>query len=121
MDARRHRVLVIEDDEDIRSAVVEYLSEVEGYDVRSAVNGADGLAQLEQGPLPAAVLVDSMMPVLDGAGTIARMRANPAWAKIPVIVSSADPRPVPGGDRSIAKPFSIHDLVMALRDVLRAP
>jgi CheY-like chemotaxis protein len=115
----RQRVLVIEDDEDIRSAVVEYLSEVGGFDVAAAENGAAGLARLTEGPLPGAVLVDSTMPVLDGAGTIARIRANPAWASIPVIVSSADPlAPALGGDRCITKPFSVDDLLTVLREVL---
>jgi CheY-like chemotaxis protein len=114
------RVLVIEDDDEIRSALAEYLVDVEGFEVALAENGAVGLARLEQGPLPGAVLVDSLMPVLDGAGTIARMRANPAWAKIPVILSSGDPRaPSLAADRWLAKPFSIDDLVATLRDVLQ--
>jgi CheY-like chemotaxis protein len=113
------RVLVIDDDEEIRSALAEYLVDVEGYEVALAVNGADGLARLEQGPLPGAVLVDSIMPVLDGAATIERIRANPAWAKIPVILSSGDPRATSlAADRWLAKPFSIDDLVATLRDVL---
>jgi two-component system, OmpR family, alkaline phosphatase synthesis response regulator PhoP len=113
------RVLVIDDDEEIRAALAEYLVDVEGYEVALAGNGAEGLASLEEGPLPSAVLVDSIMPVLDGAATIERIRANPAWAKIPVILSSGDPRATSlDADRWLAKPFSIDDLVAALRDVL---
>ncbi|MFL5262715.1 MAG: response regulator [Anaeromyxobacteraceae bacterium] len=116
-----YRVLVIDDDEEIRAALAEYLVDVEGFEVALAENGAAGLARLEQGPLPGAVLVDSLMPILDGAGTIERMRANPAWAKIPVILSSGDPRaPALPADRWLAKPFSIDDLVATLKDVLEA-
>jgi two-component system, OmpR family, alkaline phosphatase synthesis response regulator PhoP len=113
------RVLVIEDDEVLRSALVEYLADVEGFEVAQAENGEAGLASLELGPLPGAVLVDSFMPVLDGPATIERMRANPAWASIPVILSSGDPRSSSvAADRWLAKPYDIEDLVATLHDVL---
>src|SRR5689334_14976332 len=70
----RQRVLVIEDDADIRASLVEYLED-EGFEVAAAENGAVGLARLAAGPLPGVVLLDSAMPVLDGAGTLARLRA----------------------------------------------
>ncbi len=73
----RARVLVIEDDADLRAALVDYL-EAEGYAVSAAENGAAGLARLADGPLPGVVLLDSTMPVLDGAATLARLRSNPA-------------------------------------------
>lgn len=113
-------MLVIEDDADIRASLVEYLED-EGFEVSAAENGAVGLARLAAGPLPGVVLLDSAMPVLDGAGTLARLRANPAWAAIPVVLSTADARASElGADRFLSKPFSINDLAAALREVLPA-
>lgn len=113
-------MLVVEDDADIRTALVEYLED-EGYDVAAAENGAVALARLANGPLPGVVLLDSTMPVLDGAATLARLRANPAWAEIPVVLSTADARgPELGADRCLTKPFSIGDLVATLRELLPA-
>ena len=121
MDTDRARVLVIEDDTDIREAVVEYLQD-EGYDVTSAENGADALRRLGEGPLPGVVLLDATMPVLDGAGTLACLRANPAWANIPVVMSSADARMHElDADRHLMKPFSVSDLVATLKELLEAP
>ena len=112
------RVLVIEDDAEIRDALVEYLEE-EGYEVACAENGADGLTRLGDGPLPSVVLLDSAMPVLDGAATLARLRANPAWAAIPVVLSSADARVAElGADRYLTKPFTVGDLVATLKELL---
>jgi CheY-like chemotaxis protein len=111
-------VLVIEDDAEIRDALVEYLEE-EGYEVACAENGADGLTRLGDGPLPSVVLLDSAMPVLDGAATLARLRANPAWAAIPVVLSSADARVAElGADRYLTKPFTVGDLVATLKELL---
>jgi CheY-like chemotaxis protein len=114
------RVLVVEDDVDIRSALVEYLS-LEGYDVAAAENGRDGLARLQTGPTPHAVLLDVHMPVMDGMTALQRMRQNPAWAEIPVILASADPvAPTAQADGFLQKPFTLDELMSALSDVFDA-
>ena len=114
----RRSVLIIEDDEDIRGALVEYLSEV-GYEMSAAENGAEALSLLERGPRPDVVVLDSAMPVLDGAATLARLRANPSWADIPVVLASADARShALGADRCLTKPFSAAQLAATLREVL---
>ena len=112
------RVLVVEDDEDIRSALVECLS-LEGYDVSSAADGREGLDRLADGPAPRAVLLDVNMPVLDGPTALETMRANPAWAGIPVILASADPLVSSlGSEHFLRKPFTLDQLMEKLENVL---
>ncbi len=87
----RH-VLVVEDDPDIRDSIRELL-ESEGLTVSVAANGQEALAHLnETGPLPDLVLLDLMMPVMDGFAFRARQRADPRLARIPVVVLSANPK-----------------------------
>ncbi|HET9595855.1 MAG TPA: response regulator [Anaeromyxobacteraceae bacterium] len=112
------RLLVVEDDADIRSALVEYLS-FEGYEVAAAADGREGLDRLATGPVPRAVLLDVNMPVLDGFTALREMRQNPAWAAIPVILASADPlAPAHQTERYLHKPFTLDELMSLLDDIL---
>ena len=80
-------VLVVEDDPDIREAIC-LLLEYEGYTVRSAENGAVATRLLHDGPAPALVLTDLMMPVMNGWELIRALRASDL-ADVPVVVVSA--------------------------------
>jgi CheY-like chemotaxis protein len=84
-------VLVIEDDVDILRAVVQVLED-EGYAVRAAENGRVALALLRAPgvPPPCVILLDLMMPVMDGWAFRAEQVRDPALASIPVIVLTAD-------------------------------
>ncbi|MGZ3479291.1 MAG: response regulator [Myxococcaceae bacterium] len=112
---RARRVLVVDDDPDILDALSEIL-EVEGYEVQRARNGREALQRLERG-LPDLVLLDLMMPVMDG-WEFARS-LSPA-ARPPIIVLSAD-RNVSSRAREIgavewlAKPFELAQLLAAVR------
>jgi len=112
------RVLVVDDDPDILDALSEIL-EVEGYDVQRARNGREALQRLEQG-LPDLVLLDLMMPVMDG-WEFARSLAP--GARPPIIVLSAD-RNVSAKAKEIgalgwlAKPFELSELLEAVRSVV---
>ena len=112
------RVLVVDDDPDILEALSEIL-EVEGYDVQRARNGREALQRLEQG-LPDLVLLDLMMPVMDG-WEFARSLAP--GARPPIIVLSAD-RNVSAKAKEIgalgwlAKPFELSELLDAVRSVV---
>ena len=83
------RILVIEDDVSIRELLVELLQS-EGYEVSSSVNGLEGLKRLEKNPLPHLILIDLMMPVMDGYSFRSEQLKNPLWAKIPTVVMSAE-------------------------------
>jgi len=84
------RVLVVEDDTDIRETVAELLVE-EGYDVRSASSGQDALEWLyrEEG-VPDVILLDLMMPIMDGWTFYDNLQKEARWATLPIVVISAD-------------------------------
>ena len=88
-------VLVIDDDADIRESLTDIL-ECEGYVVRSAANGRDGLAYLRAHPSTSLVLLDLMMPVMDGFEFRAEQRLDPVLVSIPVIVMTARGELEPG-------------------------
>ena len=105
------RVLLIDDDELIREVTELSLGRVGGWAVITARSGEEGLSKavIEQ---PDAILLDVMMPGLDGPGTLERLKADPATAAIPVIFLTAKVRragPRPWADLGVAgvlvKPF----------------
>jgi CheY-like chemotaxis protein len=81
------RVLIVEDDVDVRDAMAQVL-EVEGHEVRCAANGCAGLieARLQR---PDVILLDLMMPVMDGWRFRTEQKLDPSIATIPVVVVSA--------------------------------
>jgi CheY-like chemotaxis protein len=83
------RILVVEDDTSIRELLVELL-ESEGYHVASAVNGLEGLKHLQSESNPDLILIDLMMPVMDGYSFRTEQLKNPVWSKIPTVVMSAE-------------------------------
>jgi CheY-like chemotaxis protein len=84
------RILVIEDDRDLRRNM-KALLESEGYEVDTAENGQEGLTNLEQAAvLPSIILLDLMMPVMDGFHFRELQLKNEKFARIPVIVLTAD-------------------------------
>lgn len=90
-------VLLVDDDYDIRTVLSEVL-EQEGFVVGVATNGQEAIAYLENNPGPSLILLDLMMPVMNGFEFRDFQMANTAWAKIPVIVMSAD-----GGQQQASK------------------
>lgn len=82
------RILVVEDDQAVRTAVSELLAE-EGYDVVGASHGAAAFATLAEGPLPALIVLDLMMPELNGWEFHLRLQQDPRLAAVPVVVLSA--------------------------------
>jgi CheY-like chemotaxis protein len=111
-------VLVVDDDPDILEALSEIL-EAEGFEIRRARNGKEALERLEPDP-PQLILLDLMMPVMDGWEFAQRMRQRPSVAGIPLIVLSAD-RNVGskatdiGAVGHLAKPFELNDLLDMVR------
>jgi CheY-like chemotaxis protein len=82
-------LLVVDDDADLREALQDVLRDA-GYEVLTAANGRQALEVLEKAPRPPGlVLLDMMMPVLDGAGFLRELHARPAGREIPVVVFSA--------------------------------
>jgi DNA-binding response OmpR family regulator len=82
-------LLLVEDDRDVREAIAEVL-EQEGYGVMQARSGIEAIRWLNDAPVkPAAILLDLMMPVMDGWEFMARWQKNLAWSSIPIVVISA--------------------------------
>jgi CheY-like chemotaxis protein len=105
-------VLVVDDDTDIRDAVTAALKE-EGYTVRSAV-GSTVLRIAQEAPPPDVILLDVMMPHIDGAKLCQLLRANPRTAHIPIVAMTALPQSnVPTElryDAWLGKPFELTEL-----------
>jgi CheY-like chemotaxis protein len=83
------KILVVEDDNSIRELLVELLQS-EGYEVTSAINGLEGLKVLQDQSNPDLILIDLMMPVMDGYTFRHEQMKNQKWSKIPVVVMSAE-------------------------------
>jgi CheY-like chemotaxis protein len=83
------RILVVEDDTSIRELLVELL-ESEGYAVASAVNGLEGIRYLQEKGNPDLILIDLMMPVMDGYAFRTEQLKNNRWSNIPTVVMSAE-------------------------------
>ncbi len=107
-------VLVVDDERDIREAVAEVLKD-EGYEVIDACDGAEALSQL-RAHHPAVVLLDLMMPGMNGWEFCAARKREPGLDAIPVIVISALGR-VSGIDAAafLQKPFELDALVSTVR------
>jgi CheY-like chemotaxis protein len=87
-DNKQASVLIVEDNPDVRDSLAMVLT-VEGYEVSSAENGQEALDQLRSHPLPDVILLDLMMPVMDGWEFRKQQRQDPLLAQIPVVVMSA--------------------------------
>ena len=82
------RILIIDDDDDIREVAALSLETVAGWEVIMASSGAQGLARAAE-QRPDAILLDVMMPGMDGPTTFRELRKNPATASIPVLLLTA--------------------------------
>lgn len=80
-------VLIVEDSANIRDAMAALLG-LRGYQVQVAGNGEEALALLHDGPLPGIILMDLMMPVMDGWAFLEAKERDPGIAAIPVVVNS---------------------------------
>ena len=83
------QVLIVDDDPDIRSVIADIL-ELRGYRPVTAANGQEALAQLRQGLRPCVILLDLMMPVLNGWEFCAEQRRDEALRALPVVIISGD-------------------------------
>jgi two-component system, OmpR family, phosphate regulon response regulator PhoB len=117
-------VLVVEDEPDIRALVVHHLTR-EGFRCRTAADGRQALTELRAG-VPDLIVLDLMLPGIDGLELTRRVRAEPAWAGVPIIMLTAKADEVDrvvglemGADDYVGKPFSPKELLARVRAVLR--
>ena len=119
------KVMLVEDDAEIRLALAEVLENL-GYDVALAVHGRDGLQQLRRGLRPAVILLDVMMPVMDGIAFREEQLSDAEIARIPVVLITAMGQAEQTARElrthaALAKPFAIADLVRILAAICGAP
>lgn len=108
-------ILVVEDDQDIREAVSELL-EMEGYHTVSSTNGQEALEQLHRmDHRPCLILLDVMMPVMDGYTFMDRLLHEGPLADIPVVITSASHNPPEGARACVNKPFDLSRLLAVVK------
>jgi two-component system, chemotaxis family, chemotaxis protein CheY len=108
-------VMVVDDDRDVREALREAL-EHGGYAVVEADNGRDALDCLSSQPAPAVILVDLLMPVMNGWDFVKRVQSNPALSGIPIMIVTASGRHWGYPAESVVrKPLKVSQLLAALR------
>lgn len=120
------RVLVIEDEDAVGQVIVDTLAD-EGYDARRARNGREAL-EILKGWLPQLIILDLMMPVMDGSAfRAAQRRSGGPAATVPIVVLSGAHEVRAraeelGAAQALSKPFQLDDLVAAVeRHVLPRP
>lgn len=120
----KKNVFIVEDEEDILE-LLRFNLEREGYSVSSATNGEDALNAIKES-LPDVVLLDLMLPGVDGLEVCRKLKRNEKTAETPIIMLTAKGEESDivtglelGADDYIAKPFSMKVLIARLRNVLR--
>jgi DNA-binding response OmpR family regulator len=120
-----YHVLIVDDEPNIITAL-EFLMKKDGYDVGIAKDAEAALRSIEQ-RRPDLVLLDVMMPKLDGFGLLEKIRANPDLKTVRVILLTAKGRDIErekglalGADEYITKPFSTRELSETVRHLLDA-
>lgn len=115
----RGPVLVVDDDHDLRQAVMDLLDDA-GYTPIGCGNGAEALQYLKHAAdPPCLVLLDLMMPVMDGGAFLEVTGADPALSNIPVVVMTAVPDRSPSGVPCVAKPFTEEEILRVIADRCR--
>jgi CheY-like chemotaxis protein len=114
-------VLIVEDDDDLREMMAHMLT-IEGFEAATVANGREALDYLQNAELPRVILLDLMMPVMDGWEFRRQQKADPDIAPVPVIVLSAlDQARASTVDASafLKKPLDFDRLLELVRDHCR--
>ena len=119
-DAVRGTVLVVDDAPDMLRWLTDTL-EAQAYAVLVARSGEEALERLEY-VVPDAVLLDLMMPVMNGWELVERLKGNARLRAVPVVVMTAASEPkLPDGVPLVKKPIDIDDMARRIAELCRAP
>jgi CheY-like chemotaxis protein len=116
---RRGRILVVEDYADLRESIIEILA-LNGFLASGAENGKAALDELEQcRTLPALILLDLSMPVMDGATFLRQLKQTSRFSNVPVLLMTAQEAP-PASEVSavLSKPFTSRSLLSLVEQTL---
>jgi CheY-like chemotaxis protein len=114
----RKIILLVEDDNEIRGVMADLLAE-HGYEVRIARDGREAIGLLEQGPRPALILLDLMMPRMHGWAVLDALESSSDYAQIPVVITSANENSARAIDRATAylpKPLHLATLLALVEE-----
>ena len=118
-------LLIVEDERDLRTTL-EYSFQREGFAVRVAENGEQALALATKEPHPDLILLDVMLPDLSGTEVCRRIRAKETLKCVPIVMLTARGEEIDrvvgfevGADDYVVKPFSVRELALRVRAVLR--
>jgi CheY-like chemotaxis protein len=116
------KTIVIVDDEPGAAETLREVFEDEGYAVETSHDGRDGLALLNAlAQRPCLVILDLVMPVLDGVAMYAAMKADPSLADISVMITTSDPSLAPSGVLIMKKPLNLGILIDNVRKCCGTP
>jgi len=114
-----HTVLIVEDEEDLRELMSDAL-QLRGYKVVTAEEGTDALRKIEDIGRPCVILLDLLMPGMNGWEFFERVRERPELESVPVVVySSASTRAPAGATRVLQKPLAFERLVSIVAEYCR--
>jgi two-component system phosphate regulon response regulator PhoB len=118
-------ILLIEDEADL-AATVEFNLQAEGYQTRVAHSGNSGLAAAQHEPVPDVIVLDLMLPDVSGTEVCRRLRENDRTREVPIIMCTAKGSEIDrvvgfevGADDYVVKPFSVRELMLRVRALLR--
>jgi DNA-binding response OmpR family regulator len=124
--ASANSVLIVDDEPNIVLSL-EFLMRQQGYVVSTAPDGESALAEIQRQP-PDVVLLDVNLPRINGYEVCERIRANPQWKDVRILMLTAKGREVErekglalGADGYVIKPFATRELVERVRELLERP
>ncbi|HMG22066.1 MAG TPA: response regulator [Kofleriaceae bacterium] len=116
------KTIVIVDDEPGTTETLRDVFEDEGYAVETAYDGHEGLSVLRRLSVrPCVVILDLLMPNLDGIGMFNAMKQDAALADLPVLITTSDPSKAPSGVLIIKKPVDLGILIENVRKCCGTP
>lgn len=116
------RILIVDDDKDIQSSM-QMILEFHGYAVTCVSNGKEAIEALKKGPNPAVILLDLMMPVMDGFDFLKNVEASKLTKNIPIIVMTAARNKASEVEKytTLLKPFEVTKLLKLVGESYQRP
>lgn len=111
-------VLIVDDEDGIRETLHDVFQD-EGYDVAVASNGFEAMEQLRSLPKTCVVILDIVMPGMDGVEVWNAMQSDPRLATIPVVVTTSDPSRAPPDVLTMRKPVDLELLVSTIARICK--